>query len=183
MRYPFANWIKNLKSRHIGKRRDRLTWAGRTIRKARLGVEHLEDRVVPATYAESLNNGVLSITQTAAGNNNLMWSENNGTYIITDNSTGTSGSFGTPTGNQAGDTLPIQNSIYILNHRSGPQAIADVSSISVILGSGTNVFTLAGTNGYEKIFTSAVRFGIRRGYTSCPTRGPIGGLIAPAPLP
>ena len=136
MRSSFANWIKNLKSRLTGKRRDRLTWAVRTIRKAGLGVEHLEDRVVPATYAESLSNGFLSITQAGAGNDNLMLALSNSTYILTD----IGGSFGTPTGNESGDiSLPIQNSIYI--HPS-----TDVSSISIILGSGTNVFTLSGTD-------------------------------------
>src|SRR5580658_10495078 len=135
MSHSFTNWIKNLKSRLIGKRRDRLTWSVRTIRKARLGVEHLEDRVVPATYAESLNNGLLSITQTSAGNDNLLFALSNNSYIISD----AGAPFGTPTGNESGDILPIQNSLYILN-------TADVSSISVILGSGTNVFTLTGTD-------------------------------------
>src|SRR5580658_7888392 len=102
MSHSFTNWIKNLKSRLIGKRRDRLTWAVRTTRKARLGVEHLEDRVVPATYADSLNNNVLSITQSAAGNDNLVFELSKNYYIFTD----TGGSFGAPTGNEAAAIEP-----------------------------------------------------------------------------
>src|SRR5262245_21080118 len=92
------SWARNLFTRP----------ATRTIRRAphraRLSLEALEDRLVPAsssaTYGAALNGGTLSITQAAAGNDNLTLSLSkvNGALIYT--LTDTKGlKFANPTGN------------------------------------------------------------------------------------
>ena len=90
-----------------------------------------------AVYADSLAAGVLSITQLAAGNDNLTFALTGGNYVLTD----TGGQvFATPTGSGAASiTGGGTNSITIPS--------AAVTSISVVLGAGTNVFTFTGTNG------------------------------------
>jgi fibronectin-binding autotransporter adhesin len=91
----------------------------------------------PPTYGVNLNNGVLTISQGSAGNDNLNFSLSGGTYTFTD----TGGlTFGTPTGNDAGDVHGAQSSTITV-------ASADVSSIAVTLGTGTNTFNLTGSGG------------------------------------
>ena len=103
----------------------------------RLTLVELEERIVLSTYAEALNGGGLTITQEAAANDSLRLSVSGGTYTLTD----TSGFlFDTPTGDGAASISG-----------AGTQTItipaANVSSITVVLGTGSNVFNLAGTNG------------------------------------
>ena len=91
-----------------------------------------------AVYGDNLAAGVLSITQLVpTANDNLTFSLSGGNYTITD----TGGlAFATPTGSGAASiTGGLTNSITIPS--------ASVTSISFVLGTGTNVFTFLGTNG------------------------------------
>ncbi len=89
-------------------------------------------------YAESLDsNGNLTITQElASANDNLSFALSGGNYTLTDSSN----SFDQPTGAGAGFISGAgSNSITIPS--------ADVQSISVVLGTRTNVFTFTGSGG------------------------------------
>ncbi len=92
-----------------------------------------------ATYAESLDSsGNLTISQEAASaNDNLTFSLSGGKYTFTD-----SGGllFDTPTGANAADISGGGTSTIMIPS-------SDVNSISVTLGTGTNVFTFTGTGG------------------------------------
>ncbi len=131
------SWIRSLLTRP----------ATRTIRKAphpaRLSLEALEDRLVPSisTYGDALNSGALSITQAAAGSDNLTLSLSNVNNTLIYTLTDTKGlKFATPTGNWKADIKGGGTSTITVPS-------ADVTSISVVLGSGTNVFSFTGTNG------------------------------------
>ncbi len=88
-----------------------------------------------ATYGVNLNNGVLTISQALAGNDNLNFSLSGGTYTFTD----TGGlTFGTPTGNGAGFVSGGGTSTITIPS-------TDVTSIAVGLGTGTNVFNFTGS--------------------------------------
>ena len=132
-----SSWIRSLLTRP----------ATRTIRKvpfrARLSLEALEDRLVPSssTYGDALNSGALSITQAAAGSDNLTLSLSNVNNTLIYTLTDAKGlKFATPTGNWKADIKGGGTSTITVPS-------ADVTSISVVLGSGTNVFSLTGTNG------------------------------------
>jgi Protein of unknown function (DUF642) len=107
-------------------------------RRSRPKVEILEDRITPSTYSESLDgSGNLAIAmETAIDNCNLSFSLASGTYTFSD-----SGGlqFDNPTGAGAGfisggntNTITIPSS--------------QVTSITVTLGTGTNIFTINGTD-------------------------------------
>ena len=108
--------------------------------------------LIGPTYASSLVNGALSITQeTSTNTGTLNFSLSGGNYIFADSSGNV---FDFPTGNGAG---------YITGAGSSTIAIpsADVTSISVVLGAGTNVFNFAGTGG-----SAAVPISVNTGTTT-----------------
>ncbi len=91
------------------------------------------------TYGDGLDaSGVLTITQEiAAANDNLNFALSGGTYTFTD----TGGlTFDNPGGADAADISGAGTSTLTVPS-------ADVTSIAVVLGTGTNVFNFTGTNG------------------------------------